>query len=114
MMKDDKKLNSDLVPVHGGLELPVDRRVPLSGRKAFLSEAEKLPSFEVSNADLSTVYRIADGTLSPLRGPMREEVWRRVLDESVIESQGDLYAWTIPLSLPLTDEEAGRLSSGGS
>ena len=113
-MKDDKKLNSDLVPVHGGLERPVDRRVPLSGRKAFLNEAEKLPSFEVSNADLSTVYRIADGTLSPLQGPMREEVWRRVLDESVIESGGDLYAWTIPLSLPLTDEEAGRLSGGGS
>ena len=62
-MKDGDKTNSDLVPVHGGLEQPVDRRVPLSGRKAFLSEAEKLPGFEVSNADLSTVYRIADGTL---------------------------------------------------
>ena len=29
----------DLVPVHGGLEAPVNRTVPLSRRKQFLDEA---------------------------------------------------------------------------
>jgi sulfate adenylyltransferase len=113
-MAKDSGIDGGLVPVHGGLKQPVDCRIPLSERKAFLSEAEKLPSVGVSNADLSTVYRIADGTLSPLEGPMVEEAWHRALDESVIAREGKNYAWTIPLSLPLTDSEAKSLSSGGS
>ena len=39
----------------------------------------------MSAADLSTVYRLGDGTLSPLTGPMTSEVYNRVLDEAVIE-----------------------------
>ena len=71
----------DLVPVHGGLTELVDRRVPLGERSRFVKEAERLPSVRVTRADLSTVYRISDGGLSPLEGPMRAEVWNRVLDE---------------------------------
>ena len=104
----------DLVPVHGGLARPVDRRVPLSERKAFLKEAEALESVRVSNADLATVHRIADGALSPLTGPMSESVWHSVLDEHAIETEGGVYAWTIPLSLPISDDEARKLSPGGS
>lgn len=96
----------DLVPVHGGLDAPVDRTIPLSERKAFLVEASALPSIRVNRADLSTLYRIGDGALSPLEGPMDEETWNRVLDERVVQSGGKPYAWTIPLALPVTDEEA--------
>ena len=103
----------DLVSVHGGGEL-VDRIVPLSRRARFLAEAESLPSLRVSRADLSTIHRIADGALSPLTGPMCEEVYHRVLDERRILAGGRPYAWTIPLSLPVTDEEAARLTRGGS
>jgi len=60
----------DLVPVHGRLDAPVSRTVPLSRRKQFLAEADGLPRIELTRADLSTVYSIADGTLSPLTGPM--------------------------------------------
>jgi sulfate adenylyltransferase len=102
----------DLVPVHGGGML-VDRIVPLSRRARFLAEAESLPSLRVSRADLSTIHRIADGALSPLCGPMREEVYHRVLDERRILVGGRPYAWTIPLALPVTDEEAAVLSRGG-
>ncbi len=104
----------DLVPVHGGLDEPVNRVVPLGERKRFLAEADALPAFRVSRADLSTVYRLSDGALSPLAGPMREEAWHRVLDEQVVLSQGGRYAWGIPLSLPVSDEEARRLSKGSS
>ena len=86
----------DLVPVHGGLDDLVDCSVPLSSRRQFHEEASKLPSVVVSNADLSTVYRIGDGTLSPLEGPMKKAVYERVLDEAVIESRGKDYSWTIP------------------
>jgi sulfate adenylyltransferase len=103
----------DLVPVHGGLAEPVDRVVPLKERRRFLAEAERLPALRVSRADLSTVYRLSDGALSPLEGPMDAESWHRALDESVVLSRGQRYAWTIPLSLPVADGEAARLAPGG-
>ncbi len=104
----------DLVPVHGGLSEPVDRIIPVSRRQELRAEAAKLPSLRVSAADLSTVYRIADGALSPLEGPMKQEAYDRVLDESVILSGGKRYVWTIPLSLPVSDDEAAAIPAGGS
>ena len=107
-------MSKDLVPVHGGLTEPVDLIVSLRERKALLEEAAGLPSISVSRADLSTVYRIADGTLSPLKGFMGQAAWRHVLDEGVIVSNDRPYAWGIPLSLPLTDAEADALPAGNS
>jgi sulfate adenylyltransferase len=104
----------DLVPVHGGLSEPVDRSVALRDRKKFLAGAAGMPRVRVNRADLSTVYRFGDGALSPLDGPMGEEAWHRVLDEAVVLSQGRPYAWGIPLSLPVTESEAGALARGGS
>jgi sulfate adenylyltransferase len=104
----------DLVPVHGGLAEPVDRVVPLSMRGRLTAEAAKLPKIRVNRADLSTVHRMADGTLSPLEGPMGSEAWHRVLDETVVEQGGRRHAWGIPLSLPVTDAEARALAKGGS
>ena len=114
MMESKTEPGADLVPVHGGLAELVDRRVPLGERSGFVKEAERLPSVRVTRADLSTVYRISDGALSPMEGPMRAEVWNRVLDEQCVEVGGRRYAWAIPLSLPLTSEEASLLSSGES
>jgi sulfate adenylyltransferase len=102
----------DLIPPHGGLSEPVDRTVPKGEIDAFKAEAAKLPKVPVSAADLSTVYRIADGTLTPLTGPMNRDVYNRVLDESVIEHGGKLYAWTIPLAFPVTAELAKTLKKG--
>ena len=102
----------DLVPPHGGLTEPVSRTVPPEGIEDFLAEARRLTRVPVSDADLSTVYRFGDGGLSPLVGPMNRDVYERVLEESVIDHRGKLYAWTIPLSLPITAELAKRLSAG--
>jgi len=104
----------DLVPVHGGLEAPVSHTVPLSRRKQFLVEATALPRIEMSRADLATVYRIADGTLSPLEGPMDEETWHYVLDHEALEFGFRRYAWTAPISFPVTDAEVKRLRVGHS
>ena len=103
---------ADLISPHGGLERPVTRTVPAEERDAFLSEAASLSKVPVSDADLSTVYRFGDGALSPLEGPMTSAVFNKVLDEAVIENGGKKYAWTIPLSLPVTAEVAGGLSAG--
>lgn len=103
---------SDLIPVHGGLSEPVCRTVPAADVESFKSEAASLTKVPMTAADLSSVYRIADGTLSPLEGPMDSATYNRVLDESVIENDGKKYAWTIPISFPVTSELAGKLSSG--
>jgi len=102
-----------LVPVHGGLAEPVNRTLPFSQRKALLAEAASLPSIRVTDADLSAVYRYADGTLSPLIGPMDEAEWNHVLDNQCILRDGVRYAWTIPMALPVTDAEAAALTTGG-
>jgi sulfate adenylyltransferase len=43
---------------------------------------------------------------------MDRATYNRVLDESVVEHQGKLYAWTIPIALPVTSELAGKLKAG--
>ena len=101
-----------LIPPHGGLSEPVCATVPEEQVEAFLAHAERLPRVPVSDADLSTVYRLGDGGLSPLAGPMDRATYDRVLEESVIQHGGRLYAWTIPISLPVTAELARRLGPG--
>ncbi len=101
-----------LVPVHGGLDALVDRRLPLSRRPEVLAALEGAPTLALTEADLATVHRIADGTLSPLTGPMDQATFERVLDERVIVRNGVPYAWTIPFAFPATDAEAATLAPG--
>jgi sulfate adenylyltransferase len=101
-----------LIPPHGGLTEPVNRTVPASEIDSFKVQAQTLQKVPVSDADLSTVYRFGDGGLSPLTGPMDEATFNRVLDESVIESNGKKYAWTIPLSLPIAESLSQQVKPG--
>jgi sulfate adenylyltransferase len=103
---------ADLVPPHGGLSEPVNRTVPAEEAAAFRAEAARLPKVPVSAADISSVYRWADGTLSPLTGPMNGAEYNQVLEHACIERGGKKYAWTIPLALPVTTELAMALKAG--
>ena len=99
-----------LITPHGGLTEPVCCTIPKEEISDALAKTAGLKKLPVSDADLSTVYRFGDGGLSPLTGPMNSATYNRVLDESVIENNGKLYAWTIPLSLPVTSDLAAELS----
>jgi len=103
---------ADLIPPHGGLAEPVCRTVADADLAAFKTEAATLTQIPVSAADLSSVYRFGDGTLSPLTGPMDSETYHRVLDESVVLSNGKKYAWTIPIAFPVTADLAKTLQKG--
>jgi sulfate adenylyltransferase len=103
---------ADLIAPHGGLSEPVCRTVSEQERDAFLAEAGALVKVPVSSADLSTVYRFGDGTLSPLTGPMNSHVYHQVLDECCVISNGQKYAWTIPMAFPITADLAKTLKPG--
>jgi len=96
------------VPVHGGLTAPVQRIVSSSESARWSS----LPRVDVNETDRTTLYRIADGTLSPLTGPMNQRDYSSVLERAAIERNGKLYAWTIPIVLPITAAEAALAKSG--
>ena len=104
--------DTHLIAPHGGLSKPVNRMVSKADVETFLSKANGLTRVPVSDADLSSVYRFGDGGLSPLTGPMDAQTYHRVLDESVIEMDGKRYAWTIPISLPVSSDLAKTLSIG--
>lgn len=103
---------ADLIAPHGGLTEPVCCTVSDDQVDDFKAEAVGLHQVPVSAADLSSVYRFGDGTLSPLTGPMNSEVYNCVLDESVVDVDGKPYAWTIPIALPVTESAASTLSAG--
>lgn len=102
----------DLIPPHGGLTEPVNRNVPAAEAADFRARAAGLKRVPVSDADLSTVYRLGDGGLSPLTGAMDRATWDRVLDDEVVLHQGQPYAWTIPLAFPVDKELASSLKVG--
>jgi len=100
------------IPPHGGLREPIDRMVPESEVGDFLRMTEGLKRVPISNADLSVLNRIGDGGLSPLTGFMDRETFNRVLEEERILRDGKAYAWTIPLSLPVAEEDARAVRPG--
>ena len=93
-------------PVHGGLDSLVNRIVPASDAWAGLTKVA------VNDTDMTTLYRIADGTLSPLTGPMGSADMGTVLADCSIERDGKSWAWGIPTILPVTDAEAAAMSAG--
>ncbi|HJP01932.1 MAG TPA: sulfate adenylyltransferase [Planctomycetota bacterium] len=102
--------SSSVSPVHGGLTEPVDLIV--SPADVDLAAWQALPRVDVNEIDATTLYRVADGTLSPLTGPMGHADQDSVLERAAIEREGQWWAWGIPIILPLTDAEAEQCSAG--
>ncbi len=105
-------LMADLVPPHGGVSELINRQVPETEVVEFQKQAGQWKRVPVSDADLSSLYRMGDGGLTPLTGPMNKETYDRVLDEEVIHSGGKPYAWTIPISFPVDKDLAASLKTG--
>src|SRR5437899_11526276 len=102
---------SDLIRPHGGVAEPIDRSVPAEQQADFRTRLATLPRVPISEADLSSVYRLGDGGLSPLTGPMDRATFERVLDDEVILRNGKAYAWTIPIAFPADRGLAGSLKT---
>ncbi len=100
------------LPPHGGLQELNERLVSESEAKSLKESSKDAPRIVVTDADLSTVRRWGDGALSPLDGPMTKEVFDQVLEEERILVGAKYYAWGIPLSLPVTDDEKQHIQVG--
>ena len=101
----------ELVPAHGGGNL-VNRVVAESEKDKFLEKAEKLKTYTISNGDISVFYRIADGTLSPLGGPMDEKEFNQVLEKEYIERNGEKFTWTIPIAFAVSKGDKESFNIG--
>ena len=102
----------DLIAPHGGLKEPINRLIPAEEAADFRRQAATLKPVPVSDADLSSLYRIGDGGLSPLTGPMHKTAFEQVLNDEILVHQGKAYAWTIPIAFPADRVLAGSLKLG--
>ena len=93
---------------HGG-EL-VDRRAPEEQREELLSRAEGFARVTLGPRALSDLEMLSTGVFSPLPGFMVSEDY-----ESVVETMHlkDGLAWSLPITLPASEEEANGIRVGG-
>ena len=94
---------------HGG-EL-VDLLVPEGRRDATRAETDHLPKLVVNTRELSDLEMLTVGALSPLTGFLGEDDYVSVL-ETMHLSNG--LAWSIPVTLSLTDDDVKRIGAGSS
>ncbi|KAI1280353.1 Bifunctional 3'-phosphoadenosine 5'-phosphosulfate synthase 2 [Halotydeus destructor] len=73
-------------------------------------EASKLPKLNISEVDLQWVQVLSEGWATPLSGFMREDQYLQCLHFGVLNS-GKAHSQSIPIVLPLTDEDKDRLSN---
>ena len=99
-----------MIEAHGGQM--VNRVVPPEERELFSAKLRRLNRYYISSGDLSVFHRIADGTLSPLEGPMTGAAFYHVLDEEHIETNRKRFAWTIPLAFPVEKDYAKSYKAG--
>jgi sulfate adenylyltransferase len=94
---------------HGG-DL-VDLLVPEARREATRAEAGHLPKLVVNARELSDLEMLAVGALSPLAGFVGEADYLSILETMHLSSG---LAWTIPVTLSLTDDDVKRIGAGSS
>jgi sulfate adenylyltransferase len=95
---------NDPIAPHGGTL--VDLLVTGPEAESLEREAENRPKISVNERELSDLEMLAVGALSPLRGFVGERDYRSILETMHLENG---LAWTIPVTLSLTDEEAKRV-----
>jgi sulfate adenylyltransferase len=96
-----------LIEPHGGKL--IDRELRGAEREAMLRASAKMPSLTVNTRAEADLELIAIGALSPLAGFMGEADYVSVRDERHLANG---LVWTIPITLPATEEESGNLRAG--
>lgn len=98
---------SDIIQPHGGKL--VNRSLQGKAREETLKKARSLKSINVSSRIISDIGLIAVGAFSPIEGFMVKEDYDNVIEN--MRLKGGL-PWTIPITLPVSEEEATGLEEG--
>jgi sulfate adenylyltransferase len=94
----------ETIAPHGGTL--VDLLVPEGDRAKLEEEARHFPKVVVNPRELSDLEMLAVGALSPLTGFQGQADYASILETMHLSSG---LAWTIPVTLSLTDDEAKRI-----
>lgn len=92
---------------HGGTL--IQRELEGAKREEYLEKAKSMPSLTLSKWSISDVELIAIGGFSPLTGFMGKEDYLSVLDNLRLANG---LVWSLPVTLPVTEEEADKLLIG--
>lgn len=92
---------------HGGTL--INRLLEGSAREELLAQAASFKSIPVNAWTISDLDLIGVGAFSPLTGFLNESDYRSVVDRMRL---ADGTVWSIPITLAVTEEQAGRLSVG--
>ena len=92
---------------HGG-EL-VNRKAPEGERESLKAKAQELKKVALGGRTLSDLEMISTGVFSPLTGFMTEADYTSVVDDMRLANG---LPWSLPVTLPVTTEEAEALSTG--
>src|SRR5258707_5466698 len=96
-----------LITPHGGIL--VNREVHASERERLIEASVAMPRLELSARAISDLEMIATGAYSPLEGFMGEADYHTVVSGMRLANG---VAWSIPITLPVSSEQADRLREG--
>jgi sulfate adenylyltransferase len=96
-----------LISPHGGTL--VNRQLTDTGQKNWNATAQQLPRLQISRRVLSDIELIATGAYSPLEGFLTKDDYESVVGNMRLASGT---AWSIPVTLPVSNVHAARLSPG--
>ncbi len=96
-----------LINPHGGKL--VNREVADAERTKLIAAAVGMPQLQVNARVVSDLEMIATGAYSPLEGFMGEADYQSVLSNMRLASG---LPWSIPVTLPVSSEQAGNLAEG--
>ena len=98
---------SDIIQPHGGKL--VNRLLQGKDREKALIKARGIKSIKVSSRIISDIELIAVGAFSPIEGFMGKEDYDSVIENMRLK---DGLPWSIPITLPVSEEEATGFEEG--
>lgn len=101
------KVQRTSIDPHGGKL--TQRELSGNDRVEYLEKCKSLSSLTISKWNVSDLEMISNGAFSPLVGFMGKEDYRSVIKDMHLANG---LPWTIPITLPVTKEEASRLNIG--
>ena len=92
---------------HGGVL--INREVDESERQELIDESARMPRLQLGARAVADLEMIATGAYSPLEGFMDSRNYESVLNRMRLANG---LPWSIPITLPISDEEAIQLQEG--